>query len=232
MVKKVKKKKIRIIPCILLILVLCFFYLLFYLFYNIPVQNIFIYGNELLNDQEIIDTANLSDYPKYYEFSKKKIKKELEKNPYIEKVKVKRNFFHVIKIYVTEYKILLYEYSSNQYILSNGEKVSTTDKNENRGYPTLVNYVSDDVYSKFIKQLNDLDDNIISQISEIKYEPSQYDNGRFFLTMNDGNYIYVNLSNFKSLNLYNSIYPNFEGHIGILYLDSGYGEASEYKILK
>ena len=58
--------------------------------------------------------------------------------------------------------------------------------------------------------------------------------------MNDGNYIYTNLSkskdsdtyNFELLNLYNEIYPSFEGHIGILYLDSGYGDASEYKIIK
>ena len=52
------------------------------------------------------------------------------------------------------------------------------------------------------------------------------------LTMNDGNYVYINIPNFKSLDLYNKIYPNFDGHIGILYLDSGYGEASEYKIIK
>jgi hypothetical protein len=58
--------------------------------------------------------------------------------------------------------------------------------------------------------------------------------------MNDGNYIYTNLSkskqseiyNFELLNLYNDIYPSFDNHIGILYLDSGYGKASEYKILK
>jgi len=231
MVKKVKKKRIRILPCIVLLLILCFFYLLIKFLYNIPVKNIFIYNNELLNDQEIIDNAGLSNYPKYYSFSKKKIEKTLEQNPYIEKVEIKRSFFHVLKIYVTEYKILLYDYSSNKYILSNGEKIQLNNYSS-RGYPTLVNYVSDEVYDKFIKKLNILDNNIINQISEIKYEPSQYDNGRFFLTMNDGNYVYINISNFKSLNLYNQIYPNFEGHVGILYLDSGYGEASEYKILK
>lgn len=229
--KKVKKKKIRILPCVILLLVLCFLYLIINFFYNIPVQNIFIYGNTILNDQEIIDEAGLANYPEYYSFSKKSIIKELEANPYIEKVTVKRTFFHVIKIYVTEYKILLYDYSTNKNILSNGKKISLNNI-ANRGYPTLINYVSDEVYDKFIKQLNNLDSDIINQISEIKYDPSQYDEGRFFLTMNDGNYIYINLSNFKSLNLYNDIYPNFEGHIGILYLDSGYGEASEYKILK
>lgn len=231
MVKKVKKKRIRIIPCLIFILVLGFFYLVGNYFFNIQIKNIVIYGNELLNDQEIIDLANLSDYPKYYSFTKKQVKKNIEKNEYIKEVKVKRTFFHKLEIYIEEYKILMYEYSTNNYILSNGETVSS-DKYDSQGYPTLVNYVSDEVYDRFIKQLNNLDSNIINQISEIKYEPSQYDNGRFFLTMNDGNYIYINISNFKSLNLYNDIYPSFDGHIGILFLDSGYGDASEYKILK
>ena len=229
--KKVKKKRIRILPCIILLLVLCFLYIIISFLYNIPVKNIFVYGNNILNDQEIIDIAELDDYPKYYSFTKRKLVKKLEQNPYIEEVTIKRSFFHVIKIYVKEYKVLLYDYSTNKYILSNGEKIDS-NREISRGVPTLVNYISDEVYDKFINQLNKLDDNIINQISEIKYDPSQYDNGRFFLSMNDGNYIYINLSNFNSLNLYNDIYPNFEGHIGILYLDSGYGEASEYKILK
>ena len=231
MVKKVKKKRLRIIPCLILLLGIGFFYLIGSYFYNAKVKNIFIYDNKLLNDQEIIDLAKLSDYPRYYKYSKKTIEKNIKKNVYIKNVNVKRSFFHVIKIYVTEYKILLYEYSSKKYILSNGKKVET-DKFKERGVPTLVNYVSDEVYDKFIKKLDALDSDIINQISEIKYEPSTYDNGRFLLTMNDGNYVYINISNFKALNLYNEIYPNFDGHIGILYLDSGYGEASEYKILK
>lgn len=239
MIKKVKKKKIRIIPCIIFIIVLCLLYFGIKYYLNIPTKNIFIYNNNLLNDQEIIDLAELDNYPKYYSFRKKDIEKKLKQNPYIESVKVKRTFFHKIEIHIKEYEILLYDFSSNNYILSNGKKVSSKKYNS-RGYPTLLNYVSDEVYDRFINQLNKLDDNIINQISEIKYDPSKYDNGRFFLTMNDGNYIYTNLSkskdsdtyNFELLNLYNEIYPSFEGHIGILYLDSGYGDASEYKIIK
>ncbi len=229
--KKVKKKRIRIIPSLIFILVICFFCLIGVYLYNCRVKNIFVYDNELLNDQEIIDLAKLSDYPRYYKYSTKRIAKNIEKSSYVKKVKVKRAFFQTFKIYVEEYKILLYEYSTGQYILSNGEKIDT-DKFAERGYPTLVNYVSDEIYDKFIQKLNKLDKDIINQISEIKYEPTNYDSGRFLLTMNDGNYVYINTSNFESLNLYNEIYPNFDGHIGILYLDSGYGEASEYTILK
>ena len=55
MVKKVKKKKIKIIPCIIFLLLLGFFYLIGSYIYHMPIKNIFIDGNVLLNDQEIID---------------------------------------------------------------------------------------------------------------------------------------------------------------------------------
>lgn len=231
MVKKVKKRRIRVIPCLILLVVIVFSWLVGKSIYNSRVKNIFIYDNVLLNDQEIIDLAKLDDYPRYYKYSIKEIKNNIKSSIYVQDVSVKRSFFNKIKIYVKEYKILLYDYPTSKYILSNGKKI-VTDRYDNRGYPTLVNYVSDTVYDKFINKLSELNSEIINQISEIKYDPSRYDSGRFFLTMNDGNYVYINLSNFQSLNLYNEIYPSFSGHIGILYLDSGYGEASEYKIIK
>lgn len=240
MVKKVKKKKkIKILPCLIFILLLGFFYLGIRFYLEIPLKGIIVSGNTLLNDQEIIDGVGLDKYPKYYSFKIKDIEKVLEKNEYIKEAKVKRTFFHIIKIEVEEHKILLYDYASNKYILSDGSKVST-NKFKNQGYPTLVNYVSDEVYDRFITLLNKIKPNILNQISEIKYDPTKYDSGRFFLTMNDGNYVYINLTkqkdskvyNIEYLNYYNDFYPNFDGHIGILYLDSGYGSASEYKILK
>lgn len=239
MAKKVKRKKIKIIPCIIFLLMLCFLYLALKYYFSIPIKNIIIYNNNLITDQEIIDLAKLDKYPKYYSFSKKTIEKRIKESAYIEDVKAKRSFFHKLEIHITEYKIILYDFLSNEYVLSNGKRI-LSEKYNYQGYPTLINYVPVEIYDKLIIQINKLDSNIINQISEIKYEPSKYDDNRFLLTMNDGNYVYINLSkskdselyNFELLNLYNEIYPSFEGHIGILYLDSGYGSASEYKILK
>ena len=58
-------------------------------------------------DQEIIGEAGLADYPKYYSFTKRKIVKKLEENPYIEEVTIKRSFFHVIKIFC--FKFILHQ---------------------------------------------------------------------------------------------------------------------------
>ncbi len=231
MVKKVKKKRIKVIPCLILLLSLIFFSLIVRLIYNSSTENIFISGNELLNDQEIIDLAKLTDYPRFFKYRNKTIVNNIKRSELVKDVEVTRSFYNVFNIKIVEYKVLFYDFSSSQYVLSNGTMISD-DELDSRGYPTLLNYVADEVYDKFLKKLDELDDNIINQISEIKYEPSNYDNSRFLLKMNDGNYVYINIPNFKSLNLYNDIYPNFDNHIGILYLDSGYGEASEYKIIK
>lgn len=232
MARKVKKKKtkLRIIPFLIFIVIVVFLVLSFKYLSSLKTKNIIVVGNNILSDQTIIDEAGLTDYPEFFKYSTSKIEKNIKKNEYIKDVEVSRMFFHTFKIKVVEYKVLLYDFTEQRYVLSNKKQIETDNKYN--GVPTLLNYVTDKVYDRFIDKLDKLDENILKQISEIKYDPSSYDETRFLLTMNDGNYVYINISNFKSLDLYNKIYPNFDGHIGILYLDSGYGEASEYKIIK
>ena len=59
------------------------------------------------------------------------------------------------------------------------------------------------------------------KISEIKYDPNTIDEDRFFLYMNDGNYVYITLTKIELLNKYNHAITKLEGKKGTLYLDSG-----------
>ena len=72
-----------------------------------------------------------------------------------------------------------------------------------------------------MSQLSKIDINVFDIISEIQYVPNSVDNKLFLFTMNDGNYIYVNLEKFESVNKYFDMVVNFNNHKGILYLDSG-----------
>ena len=63
--------------------------------------------------------------------------------------------------------------------------------------------------------------NVLNRISEIEYVPTDVIKNRFLLLMNDGNYVYITLDKFKSINKYIDIIKEFEGKKGILYLDSG-----------
>ena len=70
-------------------------------------------------------------------------------------------------------------------------------------------------------KLNKIDDNSLSIISEIKYDPNYIDKERMLLSMNDGNYVYLTLSKFKSIKNYSKIVRSLGEKKGILYLDYG-----------
>ena len=69
--------------------------------------------------------------------------------------------------------------------------------------------------------MNKIDYALIKKISQIKYDPTKYDEDRFILYMNDSNRVYINLPKFKNFNKYEEMVSKFEGKTGILYLDSG-----------
>ena len=99
--------------------------------------------------------------------------------------------------------------------------MSNLSVNNNVVYPTLINYVPDTIYLEFIESMKKIDKDILNRISEIKYDPNDVDDRRFLLTMNDGNYVYININRFNNLNMYQKLITKLMGKKGILYLDSG-----------
>lgn len=211
-VKKRRLKKTGILLIILLILILG--YGIYYV-YDIKITNIYITGSTILNDQEIIEISGLENYPNSLKNNTKKITEKLNKNPYIISSKVtKKNLFREVYIEIEENKPLFYY--QNKVILKDGEKVD--DKFD---IPVVVNEINEEVYDEFIDCMDHVDDDILIKISEIKYDPNDIDKKRFYLTMNDGNYVYVTLNKIEKINNYINIVKTFNEKKGILYLDSG-----------
>lgn len=216
MAKKVKKKiKFKIIPMLLLLITLVVLYFAFSYLIDTKIKNIYIYGNNLLTDQEIIELAKIEDYPSFYKTFSTTIKKNIMTNPVIKEVNVRKGFFNVLRIYVTEYKPIFIK--GDKLILDNG---TSTDLISTK-VAVLSNEVDSDIYKDLIKAMSELKDSVRSQISEVIYSKSEYDNSRFLLYMDDGNHVYVNISKFSKLNYYDEIYPTLNGKKGTLYLDSG-----------
>lgn len=220
MAKKIKKKtKIKVIPILMFLLLVVIVIFLASFFMNVKIKNIYIYNNKLLSDQEIIEMANLEDYPSFLKTSTYNIKKNLEKNPYIKEVTINKRLIATINIYVKEYEFLFIKESDGKIVVDTDKEISS-DK-EIIGIPILVNYVPDTVYDKFIDEMKKVDTEVKDKISQIEYKPSDYDKQRFLLYMNDGNNVYVTITRFNLINKYNEIYPTLGGKKGILYLDSG-----------
>ena len=220
MTKIKKKKRLKLIPFLLFVLVIAATFFLVDVLLDTRVENIIIKGNKIVTDQQIIDEAGLSNYPSFYKTTSYNIKKALEKNSFIKEVKVKRSFYHVITIEVSEYKVLLKKETTGKLVLENMNEV-TTDKEIPYTVPRLVNDVPKDKYSKLLKNLLKVKKSVRSSISEFYYDPNEFDKDRFLLYMDDGNSVYLTLTKFRMINYYNDVLPQLDGKKGILYLDSG-----------
>lgn len=220
MTKKVKKKtKIRPLRFFLFLIVLAGIIAVLYFYLTLPVKNLIVSGTSTLTDAEVLELAGLSDYPSFYFTGSNKIKRQLLANPFIKEVSVKREFFHVINLEITEYKVLFFNKSTNEYILENKKSVSKEDIN--LSLPILLNYVPDVKYDTFVSKMASIDDSIRQHISEIEYVPNDYDKDRFFLYMDDGNGVYLTLTKFDKINHYLEVLKEVNGKKGIFYFDSG-----------
>ena len=220
MTKIKKKKRLKLIPFLLFVLVITGAFFLVDVLLDTRIENIVIKGNKIVTDQQIIDEAGLSNYPSFYKTTSYNIKKALEKNSFIKEVKVKRSFYHVITIEVSEYKVLLKKETTGKLVLENMNEV-TTDQEIPYTVPRLVNDVPKNKYSKLLKNLLKVKRSVRSSISEFYYDPNEFDKDRFLLYMDDGNSVYLTLTKFRMINYYNDVLPQLDGKKGILYLDSG-----------
>ena len=215
-----------------IIFILLFGYLLFmlgYYIYKLPVKNIYIKGNNILTDQEIIDASRLKNYPSIHKYSSKKIASNIKKLDLVKNVKVRKNFYGKVTIIVNEAKPLFYYRNDNKVYLSN-EKAINDDKYV--GIPIIINYVPSKILNDLIKSFVELDDDVIKQISEIEYNPDEkegiiLDENRFLFRMNDTNSVYVDTINIAKLNNYQRIVAALPDDVhGYIYLNSNRTNAS------
>ena len=197
-------------------IIVCYFFTMYLL--DIKTKNIIVFNNNYYSDEKIIETAGIEKYPKFLALNTNKIKKKLLKLDLIENVTIKKKWNFVLELTIKEKKILYLVRSENKYRLSDNKLYDIDDV---LSVPTLINYVPESNEKKFVSAFKNIDNNIISMISEIEYSKTSYDSDRFLLYMNDGNMVYVTTTKLKSLNKYVDIVKKLENKKGILYLDSG-----------
>ena len=221
---KIKRRKLKIglvfITIIILGLVVYLGYFEFNTFINTKIKNIYVIGNEMLKDHEIMELAKIENYPRILSITSNEMERRIKLNPYIKDVEVKKRIGNQVYIYVTEYEQLFYNNITKKLVLEkNKELVSESNFDD---VPILTNEITDTkVYEKLVNKFSKIESNIKQKISEIKYVPNDVDKERFLLSMNDGNYVYITLTKIDEINYYLEIIPRLENKKGILYLDSG-----------
>lgn len=219
--KIVKKTKIKLLPCFMVLLFFVALSFGIYYFVHLPIQNLIVEGTSYLKDDYILNLAGVRDYPSFYLISTRGIEDKLEESPYIQKAEVKREFFHVLVLDIKESKPLFINNTNKTVVFSNKEEVPVSEEIDVFRIPRLINYVPDNKYRSFIKEMADIKTDILGKISDIEYQPNDYDKDRFLLYMDDGNMVYLTLTKFDMINYYNDVLSQLENRKGILYLDNG-----------
>lgn len=212
---KKKTRKIRYRNVLIALLLLLFLGTGISYFLKLPITNIYIIGNTLYKDQEIIEFASLSDYPSNISVIPLRIKQKLEEKELIKEVKVKK-VFRKVTIEIIENQPLFYYQNHLKTVLEDGKEIEETFL-----VPTVINYIPDTQYEQFLESMNHVDKEVVARISEIKYDPDEVDAGRFLLSMRDGNYVYLTLTKWSTINNYINIIKEFPNQKGILYLNAG-----------
>ena len=75
--KRVKKRKLNLKAVIILLLIIYLIAMLLYTIFTMPIKNIYIKGTNLLTDNEIIELAEIKDYPAIFSISKKKLEEKI-----------------------------------------------------------------------------------------------------------------------------------------------------------
>ena len=208
--KRVKKRKLNLKALIILLLIIYLIVMLLYIFFTMPIKNIYITGNNLITDNEIIEAVGIKDYPAIFKTSKSKLIKKISNLELVENVEVKKTLTGKLTIEITEATPLFYNRNTNKVVLSNQKEVEPNRKYS--GIPTLINYVPTDILNDFIESLSEIDPDISNDITIDEY--------RFLLRMNDTNHVYVNIINMERLNDYEEIFATVGDLHGTVYLDS------------
>ena len=222
MTTKKRKKRLRKGRLLLVLIILGLIVYGIYKYVDIKVNTIYISGNNILTDQEIIEIANLDNNPSYIKNVTLVIKDKLEKNVYIKEAKVTKGLLS-IKIKIDEASVLYIDKKTNEKVTIKGkikdEKIVCA--------PYLINEAPKEKTDGFKNAMTKIDNDMLCQMSEIKYDPNDIDKDRYYVYMNDGNSVYLTVNKFKKLNKYNSILENIGKQNGTLYLD--YGDYFEAK---
>ena len=222
-VKRVKKRKLNIKALLLLLLIIYLIVMLFYTIFTMKIKNIYIIGTNLLTDNEIIEAAEIKDYPAIFGIGKSKLEEKISSLELVDDVEIKKTLTGKLTIKITEARPLFYNRNTNKVVLSNKKEVENNPKY--LGIPTLINYAPTDILNDFIASFNEIDPDIIKMINEIEYDPDisndiTIDEYRFLLRMNDTNHVYVNIINMERLNDYEQIFATVGSLHGTVYLDS------------
>ena len=173
-------------------------------------------GNHYYDDQDVEKIGDINS--NYFLNVPFLIENKLKKHPLIEDAKVSFLDGKIVNIDIKEKKLVGYKLNEEGSF-----EILTVD---NIFYPLkdseiylisnvpLLDITNEENLKKFCKNMNELEPDIIRQISEINSYPFSYDPDMFEFVMSDGNYCFVSLNDIDKIVEYYSISFNIDQDVG------------------
>jgi cell division protein FtsQ len=189
-----KRRRLRNFRIILIIIL---FALVIYLITPFSkINSITIINNDRFTQSEIEDQINLHQndfsllHPKFL------IKMQLANTNYYQEFSVDKSLLGNVTISVKENRLLFYQIDGKNTVFydEKGNKIIMKDsvlKKYIGNYPQLTSKISEDMLKRLISSLAQLDSSVVSSMSQIVYDPKNYDKEYFKIIMNGPKKIYL-----------------------------------------
>ncbi|MED3552280.1 cell division protein FtsQ/DivIB [Cytobacillus praedii] len=175
------------------LLLLFFSIIVFIVYFQSPlshVHKIEVLGNSFYRDQELLDSAGLSENTNIWKVKEKTVEEKLKKLPEIKDATVKVHLPSSVSITIKEYKRIAYIKKDKSYlpVNENGKILKHIGKNGEipANAPILIGFSEGNVLNEMIEELGKLPDEVFNSISEIHHSPKETDAYHVTLFMNDG----------------------------------------------
>lgn len=187
-------------------------------------------GNYVLLKNEVIEQSDVNLDTMMLVANPFLIKHRLLKHPLINKVNVSWSLIkRYININIEEVDVFAYRQSSQgaQMLMFDGSHIDL-EANYYKFMPHLIfieGFIDKDLEVRLIESFQNLDRDIINQISEIHQKSVSYDDNYIELRMNDGNKVYTSFQTVERINYYFDIITNLKATNTCIIIDEMSGEA-------
>ncbi|WP_096199263.1 cell division protein FtsQ/DivIB [Bacillus sp. FJAT-45350] len=188
-----------------LIFFLSFFFLLilFVIYFQSPlsqIKNIEVNGNYHIDDKQIIKRSSIQEGTSIWNLDTTMIEERISTIDEVNRVEVQRKLPTTIIIEVEEHPRVAYLFNDGKYypILATGRFLPELPLHQfPSDAPILKNWEQGDVVEELATELMKLPESLKNRISEIYHTPTESDEMRVTLFMNDGYEVHSTIRNFS-----------------------------------
>ncbi len=223
-----ERRKKRTNRRFLLLLVIFIATLLTLLYFQSPISHIkkiTVEGNHLKSKEFYIKHSGIEKGNSLWEFNSGRVESLLKDQRIVENVTIKRKWINEVTISVSEYKQVAYLKENDHYnlVLNNGTILQLNNAPTSLNVPILVGFEDNKTRKKMIQQLDKMDEELISLISQVNAIPNDTNPYAIQMFMNDGFEVRASIPTLASkLKYYPSIISQVKkGEKGVIDLEVG-----------